>query len=127
MILSEKTVQFPGGKGEKAVVEPDDSAQGPVIGPKFFQGSIPEIFLKLLLQQMPVRSPPTVDRLLDIPDNEVPKPSGLAVFQQRTEIFPLDSRSVLEFVQKEIFKADSEFFIDKRGIAAVYDLTEDLI
>ena len=127
MFLPEEAVQRPGGKGKKPVVEPDDFPQGPVIGPELIRARIPEFFLQSAVQQVPVRSPPPVNRLLDIPDDEVSEPAGLAVFEQRAEILPLDGRGILELVEKEILETHAQFLIDEGGVASVDDIAENLV
>ena len=45
--------------------------------------------------------------------------------KKRAEIGPLHLRRILKFVTQEMVETDSEFFIHKRSVAAIYDIPEN--
>ena len=51
----------------------------------------------------------------------------MTFFQQWMEIIPLHTRSILKLIQKEVFIPHSKFFIDKRCIRSINDLSKNRI
>ena len=74
--------------------------------------------------QLPVRAPPAVDALFDIPDKEILKALRVTVGDQGLKVVPLHSGSVLELVQEEMLEAYPEFLVDERSVGPVDDVLE---
>ena len=78
-------------------------------------------------QQIPIPATPSVDTLLDITDDQTFISIGLALLNQRFEILPLHDRSVLEFIQQEILKTDTQLLIDEWSFRTRNDPVQDVI
>ena len=126
-VAAQNVVQLLCRIGEEGVVELYDCPAGAVVAVQNglgagFQAELP---LQTGVQQVPVRTPPAVDGLFHIAHDQVVKPAGLAVLQQRTEVLPLDRGRVLELVQKEVLETDAQFLVHERGVGTIDDVLED--
>src|SRR5690606_7545346 len=69
-----------------------------------------------LLQQVKIATTPAIDSLFDIAHDEVVVSLADAVGDQRKKIFPLETGSVLEFIDEIVAIKRSHLFIDERRI-----------
>ena len=79
---------------------------------------VAECVADALLQDSPVATAPTVDRLFDVTHDQYRRTLRLCerILQQRQEIAPLFVRRILEFVDHKVLVTIAHFLVDKRGV-----------
>ncbi len=86
----------------------------------------PEIAHNLLFDQTPIGIAPPINTLFHIPHHKIEISTGKAFLHQRTKISPLHGGRILKFVDHIMFKQCTRFFVNKRRIAVVDHLIEQL-
>ena len=112
---------------EEHIIKRDDSRLRTVVGVEFHLFDFGMLVVREVLQQPPVSSSPPVDTLLHVTDDQRTGLMGNAVVDEYFEVVPLYCAGVLELVDHDILQRTADLLIDKRCIAAIDHVFDELL